>query len=104
MNNDHIDASLNKIRTLFQQASDRIDSLKPGEKIPATQLAEEVAKNNGMTGPQFYPCLLFLIRGYPGVEVKRGAHGGIVKLPITTEVKQITEAVAESITAVDDTK
>ena len=91
MNNTHIDNSLNKIRVLFEEASDRIDNLKPGEKVPATQLAEEIAKKHDMTGPQLYPVLLFLIRDYPGVEVKRGAHGGICKpaLPVPAPTTQV---------------
>lgn len=78
-NQQHIDQSLAKIKTFFQKASERIDSLKSGEKIPATVLAADLAKDVGMTGPQLYPTLLFLIKDYPGVDVKRGAHGGIIK-------------------------
>lgn len=79
MNNEHIDNSLAKIRTIFEKASERLESLKSGEKISATALAAELAESVGMTGPQLYPTLLFLIRDYPGVDVKRGAHGGIIK-------------------------
>lgn len=78
-NQDHIEVSLAKIRAIFEQASDKIDALKSGDKIPATKLAEDLAQDTGMTGPQLYPTLLFLIRDYPGVDVKRGAHGGIIK-------------------------
>lgn len=81
MSKQHIEASLDKIRGIYQRAADKIESLKVGQKIPATVLAEEIAKDYGMTGPQLYPTLLFLIKGYPGVEIKRGAHGGIIKLP-----------------------
>lgn len=83
--NEHIDASLTKIRTIFERASQRIEALQPGEKIPATELAKELAKEVGMTGPSLYPTLCFLFRGYPGVEVKRGAHGGI-RRPLSTDV------------------
>jgi hypothetical protein len=82
MNNQHIENSLAKIRVIYEKVSDRIDALKPGEKIPATVLADEIAKEINMTGPQLYPTLKFLFDGYPGVEVKRGAHGGIIKLPV----------------------
>jgi hypothetical protein len=40
-----------------------------------------------MTGPQLYPTLKFLIDGYPGVKVSRGAHGGIERLPVPVAVK-----------------
>jgi hypothetical protein len=80
LNTKHIEDSLNKIRIIFEKASQRIEDLKKDEKIPATKLAEELAKEVDMTGPQLYPTLKFLFDGYPGVEIKRGAHGGIVKL------------------------
>lgn len=79
MNTKHIDDSLAKIRTVFEKASQRIEALKTGEKIPATKLADDLAKEIGMTGPSLYPTLLFLIKDYPGVDIKKGAHGGIVK-------------------------
>lgn len=79
MNKEHVEDSLAKIRTIFEKASTRIEALKPGEKIPATVLAEDIAKENGMTGPQLYPTLKFLFDGYPGVDIRKGAHGGIIK-------------------------
>lgn len=78
-NQDHIDNSLGKIRAIFEKASDRLEALKSGEKIPATSLAAELGAEIGMTGPQLYPVIKFLLDGYPGVDVKRGAHGGIIK-------------------------
>jgi hypothetical protein len=92
INSSHIDASLAKIRVLFEEASEVIESLKPGEKIPATKLAEEIAKKHGLTGPVLYPVLKFLFDGYPDVDVKRGAHGGLCRKaasPVTdmSEVK-----------------
>ena len=76
----HVEASLAKIRVIFEKAAERIDALKPGEKVPATALATEIAKEHGMTCPQLYPTLKFLFDGYPGVDVRKGAHGGIIKL------------------------
>jgi hypothetical protein len=75
-----------KIRSIFEKASTRIEALKPGEKVPATVLADELAKEIGMTGPQLYPTLKFLFDGYPGVDVRKGAHGGIFKqvAPVAT--------------------
>lgn len=78
--NDHLELSLDKIRVIFQKASARIEALKPGEKIPATELAKQLAPDLNMSGSQLYPTLLFLIKDYPGVQVKKGAHGGIVRL------------------------
>lgn len=79
MNAKHVEDSLAKIRTIFEKASTRIEDLKKDEKVPATKLAEDLAKEIGMTGPQLYPTLKFLFDGYPGVDIKKGAHGGIVK-------------------------
>jgi hypothetical protein len=80
MSDKHVEDSLDKIRIIFKKAQSRIDAIKPGEKIPATVLAEEIAKEHGMTGPQLYPTLKFLLDGYPNVDIRRGAHGGIFKL------------------------
>lgn len=77
---DHVESSLDKVRQIYLKAVSRIESLKPGEKIPATELAKELAAEVGMTGPQLYPTLKFLFDGYPGVEIKKGAQGGIVKV------------------------
>jgi hypothetical protein len=80
MQNSHIENSLDKIRIIFQRTSERIDNLKVGEKLPATNLAKEIAKEINISGPTLYPTLLFLLRGYPGIELRRGSKGGIVKL------------------------
>lgn len=80
----HIDNVLATIRPIFEKAAERIDALKPGEKIPATKLAEDLAKEIGMSGAQLYPTLKFLFDDYPGVDVRKGAHGGIIKLPLAT--------------------
>lgn len=76
----HIDETLAKLRAIYVEAATRIDALKDDEKVPATKLAEEIASSRGMTGPQLYPTLKFLFDGYPGVEISRGAHGGIRKV------------------------
>ena len=96
MNNAHIDLSLAKIRAIYEKASTRIEALKPGEKYPATTLAADIAKEHGMTGPQLYPTLKFLFDGYPGVVIRKGAHGGIEKLPLpVTIAPEVTAKVAE---------
>lgn len=92
----------NKIRPIFDKARERIDALKPGEKIPATTLAEDLAKvtiqpdGKPMTQAQLYPTLKFLFDGYPGVEVRRGAHGGIFKLPAPSTVGPSADAAKEN--------
>ena len=93
MNTDHIDISLAKIRVFFEEASEVIDALKPGEKVPATKLAQQIAERHSMPGASLYPTLLFLIKDYPGVEIRRGAQGGICRLPIESkeEVKEETK-------------
>jgi hypothetical protein len=84
---DHIETRLATVRSLFEKAAARIETLKPGEKIPATELAKELAKDCGSTGPALYPTLKILFEGYPGVEIRRGAHGGIFRsLPAVVPV------------------
>lgn len=87
-NSDHIEVSIAKIRSIFERASERIEALKPGEKIPATQLAETIGSDFGLTGPQLYPTLRFLFDGYPGILVRRGAHGGLIKPDLTQTGKK----------------
>lgn len=80
-NKQHTDNVLANIRVIFEKVNQRIDALKPGEKIPATTLAADLAKEIGMTGPQLYPTLKFLLNDdYPEVDIRKGAHGGIIKL------------------------
>ena len=76
----HIEEALNEVRRLFTEAATEIEKLEVGEKIPATQLAADLAKAKGQTGPQVYPTLKILFKDYPCVEVARGAHGGIKRL------------------------
>ena len=75
---EHLNLSLELIRPIFELARLKIEALKPGEKIPATKLAEEVAKEIDMECAQIYTMLsLFFFKNYPGVDVKRGRFGGI---------------------------
>lgn len=83
-NVDHVEDSLDKIRQIFIKASERVEALEPGGKIPATSLAEEIGSEFGLTGPQTYPVLKFLFNSYPGIIVRRGAHGGLIKpIPVS---------------------
>jgi hypothetical protein len=105
--NKHIEMSLDKIRVIFQKASEKIEALKVGQKIPATVLSDDIAKDCDMTGPQLYPTLLFLIKGYPGVEVKRGAKGGIYKISENIEIENdlgidVDEGMGERIPEEED--
>lgn len=100
--NNHIEGSLGRIREIFLKASTRIEALKVGQKIPATVLASELGEEYGMTGPQLYPILKYLFDGYPGIEVKRGAHGGIVRImPSNTAVTQTS---TEIVTMLKETE
>lgn len=84
MSNQHSEDALSKIRVFFDKAASKIDAIKPGEKIPATTLADDIAKEHGMTGPQLYPTLKFLFDDYqtnnPEIDIRKGAHGGIYRL------------------------
>lgn len=92
-NVDHVEFSLNKIRELFIKASEKVEALEPGGKIPATALAEAIGAEFGLSGPQTYPVLKFLFNNYPGIIVRRGAHGGLIKpLPNQNESKTKSKA------------
>jgi hypothetical protein len=84
---DHIENAVNEVRTLFTRAADIIETIKPGERIPVTKLADILAKDNGEKGASIYPMLKILTDTYPNTIVKRGAHGGIERLmPTVTAV------------------
>ena len=97
MNSDqHIENSLAKIKAIFMKADARIQALQPGEKIPATTLAADLAGEVGLTGPGLYPTLKFLFDNYPGVKILKGAHGGILKLPLVVEEVKVEEDEVEA--------
>jgi hypothetical protein len=82
----HIDDVLtNGIRPLMQDASDILEALKPGERMPATELAKRVAEKHGTTGAAIYPVLLFLFNGYPNFKKSRGARGGLERVSASEE-------------------
>jgi|688.fasta_scaffold1678876_1 hypothetical protein len=77
---EHIEKSLLEIKEIFKLAAKHIDELKPGERIPATELARLVGSEFLKTGSEVYPILLFLFKDYPNTKIQKGAYGGIVKL------------------------
>jgi hypothetical protein len=81
----HIENALDKIRVIFIKAAEKIDSQKPGDRIRATHLAEEIGQEFGITGAQLYPTLQFLYDNFPNTKRYRGAHGGIQKLEEKSE-------------------
>ena len=111
MNNEvtqHIEAALNEVRALFLKAAQRIEAVKPGEKMPATVLAEALAKEQSpdLTGPQIYPTLKILLNKYPGVDIRRGAHGGIYRLlpgEVVGQKKTVGKPTVDTVDKVEDT-
>ena len=105
--NEHIDEVIAEIRASFVKASLRIEDIKPGEKIPATQLADSMAKEQGKKGHQVYPVLKLLFKGYPGVEVRKGRDGGISR-PLPNDKKVVvndrTDEVAAEMPSTEDTE
>jgi hypothetical protein len=110
MNNEvtlHIEAALNEVRALFLKAAERIEAVKPGEKIPATKLAEDLAKEQDpdLTGPQLYTTLKILFKDYPGVDIRRGAHGGIYRLlpgEVAGQKKTVAKPTVGTVDKVED--
>jgi hypothetical protein len=101
MKDEHIDASLSKVRSLFEEASDVIEALRPNEKVTATGLAAMIAAKHSMSGATLYPILKMMFDGYPGVSVTRGAKGGIMKLPINSATPDVM-ALAQTPAIVSD--
>lgn len=93
MNNDiqqHLDNHLNQLRVLFSKASAPVEALKSGEHIPLTKLSEDLAKEQGTTGPKLYPIIRSFFVDYPGVVLKNGAKGGVYKLPLNSTATKET--------------
>lgn len=80
MSMQFVDSALALIRPLFDEAQAYIDTMKVGDKVPATKLAQQIAERHGMTGPQLYPTLKFFFDNHDELEVRRGAHGGLFKV------------------------
>lgn len=98
---EHLEDTLNsKIRPIFEMARLKIEQIKPGETYPATTLADDLAKEFDTTGPALYPILKFLFTGYPGIVVRRGAHGGLHRLE---EKKNISTQTNNNVTDSTDT-
>ena len=100
----HLDDSISFVKAIFDEAVTLIEALKPGEKIPATKLAESLGKSRKLTTPQIYPTLLFLInKNYPGVWILKGAHGGIYR-PTAEDIAKKAAKDAEKAAATTDGK
>lgn len=99
MNNVNVDKALELIRVFFDEAQAYVDTMKVGDKVPATKLAEEIAKRHGQTGPQLYPTLKVFFDNHDELEVRRGAHGGLFKVESksTAKAKALADATAASI-------
>lgn len=84
---NHIETTLNsRIQPIFQRATERIESLKVGERIAATTLAEEIAPEFGMKWQALYAILKLLFdQGFPGFKISRGSKGGVERLPFEEE-------------------
>jgi hypothetical protein len=97
MNKQYVEDALNKIRPFYDEVAAHIDTMKVGDKVPATKLAEQIAERHGLTGPQLYPTLKFLFDTCPELVVKRGAHGGLFKIDpnVPEETKDADTTVQE---------
>jgi hypothetical protein len=77
----HIETRINDIRSIYLKAVERLEMLKPGERIPSTTLAKDIAKEMGQKDTQIYPILLPMLVGYPRFVRRVGAKGGMERLP-----------------------
>jgi len=93
----HVEDVLDEIRALYIKAATRVEGLKLGEKVPATKLAEELAKELGKTGPTIYPILKLLLSDeYPKVRIKKGAQGGVERIAEWTAADDIDTATSDA--------
>ena len=95
MSKQYVDSTLDLIRPFFEEVQAHLDTMKVGDKVPATKLAEKIAEKHGMTGPQLYPTLKFYFDNCPELEVRRGAHGGLFKVVPKTDAPATDAALDE---------
>lgn len=78
--NQHIENSLDPFRQMFKATSERIELMAKGEKIPATELAKEVADKLNLNHVILYQIIKYVLKDYPGIKITRGRYGGVEKL------------------------
>lgn len=96
MSNKNVESALDLIRPIFEEAQATIDTMKIGDKVPATKLAQQIAEHHGQTGPQLYPTLKVFFDSHDELEVRRGAHGGLFKVESKAAAKAKLQAEADS--------
>lgn len=79
---EHIDLAASRMRKIFQSVSNKIEErmkvVAVGSKLcNVTALAVEIGKEFDCSGPEMYPFVKAILEGYPNIECKRGAKGGI---------------------------
>lgn len=99
MSHQDVETALNKVRTFFLEVQEHIDAMKVGDKVPATKLADAIARRHDMTGPQLYPLLKVFFDNCQELLVKRGAHGGLFKI---VPVDAIAETISVNKTSETD--
>jgi hypothetical protein len=99
---EHIRNNLSRFEEIFQKATSKIEALKVGERLPATTLAADLGKEYDLTGAQLYPVISLFLKGYPDIEIARGAKGGIVKLSPGSSKNKLAKLLAEEDTEMLD--
>lgn len=76
MNAKYVEVTLERVRLVYQDASKILDTLQVGHKITATDLAQQLSIRHNIPQTIVYHLVQLLADGYPGIEKRRGAHGG----------------------------
>lgn len=78
---DHISFFCNEwLKEILTEASVYIENMEANKTKPATKLAGEIGDKFSLSQQEAYSILVHFFKEYPGVEVRKGAHGGIRKL------------------------
>jgi hypothetical protein len=85
---NHVELSLERIRVIFKAFANELDKLiaghGPEDRVRIVEWCErycaDKSNNCNMAAAQLYPTLCYLLEGYPGIEVKRGRHGGAYRI------------------------
>ena len=80
INEDHISDILFTISDIFERVSEKVEQLHPGDKLTLTNLVDLFAHKYSLPKTRVYNLIKCLLDTYPGIEIRSGHNGGIIKL------------------------
>jgi hypothetical protein len=85
-NTAHLNKYLSTQAFIVELLETIIQRMKPGERLPFTELCATHAATFGIKGPQLAPYWKAYAQGHPDVQLRAGRYGGLYKTPKAEEV------------------